>query len=96
MTKPTTLYLLRKLFPQDKVVKIVGEPIYRRVSQEGPLEVIVYYLVLPRNFNKEANVETLRYSNYELEEKVAMEKLANGEIMRVAFRVGNRFIFQYI
>ena len=94
MTKPTTLYLLRKLFPQDKVVKIVGEPIYRRVSQEQGLEVIVYYLVLSRNRNQEAEMTSL--TNAELETLVKMKGLSKEAINKVAFKVGNRFIFQYI
>lgn len=94
MTKPTTLYLLRKLFPQDKVVKIVGEPIYRRTSQEQGLEVIIYYLVLSRNRNQEAEMTSL--TNTELETLVEMRELSRGAINKVAFKVGKRFIFQYV
>ncbi len=93
----TTLQLLKKLFPQDKVKKIQGEQIYKRISREGDLDIITFYLVILRGSRVRAEINTL--TNQEVEQMVEMKRLCKREdnvVYKIAFKVNNKFIFQYI
>jgi hypothetical protein len=96
--KPTDLELFKKYFPEDAVFKPDKKrEIYLRITEEKDMEVVIYYLVLYRTDRKRADFNTISYN--ELKKIADMKEVAqrhNCVSYKIAFRVGNKFIFQFI